>query len=241
MRENGMKVLILEDEEAIRGFVRINLKRKGIEVVEAETGEEAIALIEKDSDIQIAILDVMLPTEMGGFDVCEQLRVKYPRMGIIMLTAKSQDTDKVLGLELGADDYISKPFSPVELVARINALNRRLQPVAEADEKNILEAGPFIIHLDERKLTKNGKEIDLTPTEFAIVRMFLENPNKSISRDEILDEVWGRHFIGDFKIVDVNIRRIRQKIEKNPSKPVYIETVWGNGYLWKRDKALELH
>ncbi|AQR77379.1 response regulator transcription factor [Paenibacillus larvae] len=236
-----MKVLILEDEEAIRGFVRINLKRKGIEVVEAETGEEAIALIEKDSDIQIAILDVMLPTEMGGFDVCEQLRVKYPRMGIIMLTAKSQDTDKVLGLELGADDYISKPFSPVELVARINALNRRLQPVAEADEKNILEAGPFIIHLDERKLTKNGKEIDLTPTEFAIVRMFLENPNKSISRDEILDEVWGRHFIGDFKIVDVNIRRIRQKIEKNPSKPVYIETVWGNGYLWKRDKALELH
>lgn len=222
-----MKVLILEDEEAIRGFVRINLKRKGIEVVEAETGEEAIALIEKDSDIQIAILDVMLPTEMGGFDVCEQLRVKYPRMGIIMLTAKSQDTDKVLGLELGADDYISKPFSPVELVARINALNRRLQPVAEADEKNILEAGPFIIHLDERKLTKNGKEIDLTPTEFAIVRMFLENPNKSISRDEILDEVWGRHFIGDFKIVDVNIRRIRQKIEKNPSKPVYIETVWG--------------
>ncbi|AHD06318.1 putative transcriptional regulatory protein OmpR [Paenibacillus larvae subsp. larvae] len=236
-----MKVLILEDEEAIRGFVRINLKRKGIEVVEAETGEEAIALIEKDSDIQIAILDVMLPTEMGGFDVCEQLRVKYPRMGIIMLTAKSQDTDKVLGLELGADDYISKPFSPVELVARINALNRRLQPVAEADEKNILEAGPFIIHLDERKLTKNGKEIDLTPTEFAIVRMFLENPNKSISRDEILDEVWGRHFIGDFKIVDVNIRRIRQKIEKNPSKPVYIETVWGYGYLWKRDKALELH
>lgn len=236
-----MKVLILEDEEAIRGFVRINLKRKGIEVVEAETGEEAISLIEKDSDIQIAILDVMLPTEMGGFDVCEQLRVKYPRMGIIMLTAKSQDTDKVLGLELGADDYISKPFSPVELVARINALNRRLQPVAEADEKNILEAGPFIIHLDERKLTKNGKEIDLTPTEFAIVRMFLENPNKSISRDEILDEVWGRHFIGDFKIVDVNIRRIRQKIEKNPSKPVYIETVWGNGYLWKRDKALELH
>ncbi|MEV2907978.1 response regulator transcription factor [Paenibacillus larvae] len=236
-----MKVLILEDEEAIRGFVRINLKRKGIEVVEAETGEEAIALIEKDSDIQIAILDVMLPTEMGGFDVCEQLRVKYPRMGIIMLTAKSQDTDKVLGLELGADDYISKPFSPVELVARINALNRRLQPVAEADEKNILEAGPFIIHLDERKLTKNGKEIDLTPTEFAIVRMLLENPNKSISRDEILDEVWGRHFIGDFKIVDVNIRRIRQKIEKNPSKPVYIETVWGYGYSWKRDKALELH
>jgi len=236
-----MKVLILEDEEAIRGFVRINLKREGIEVVEAETGEEAIALIAQDSDIQIAILDVMLPTEMSGFDVCQQLRAKYPRMGIIMLTAKSQDTDKVMGLELGADDYVSKPFSPVELVARVNALNRRLQPVAEADEKNILEAGPFIIHLDERKLTKNGKEIDLTPTEFAIVRMFLENPNKSINRDEILDEVWGRHFIGDFKIVDVNIRRIRQKIEENPSKPVYIETVWGYGYLWKRDKALELH
>jgi DNA-binding response OmpR family regulator len=236
-----MKVLILEDEEAIRGFVRINLKREGIEVVEAETGEEAIALIAQDSDIQIAILDVMLPTEMSGFDVCQQLRAKYPRMGIIMLTAKSQDTDKVMGLELGADDYVSKPFSPVELVARVNALNRRLQPIAEADEKNILEAGPFIIHLDERKLTKNGKEIDLTPTEFAIVRMFLENPNKSISRDEILDEVWGRHFIGDFKIVDVNIRRIRQKIEENPSKPVYIETVWGYGYLWKRDKALELH
>lgn len=236
-----MKVLILEDEEAIRGFVRINLKRKGIEVVEAETGEEAIALVEQDSDIQIAILDVMLPTEMSGFDVCQQLRAKYPRIGIIMLTAKSQDTDKVMGLELGADDYVSKPFSPIELVARVNALNRRLHPGAETDEKNTLESGPFIIYLDERKLTKNGKDIDLTPTEFAIVKMFLENPNKSISRDEILDQVWGRHFIGDFKIVDVNIRRIRQKIEENPSKPVYIETVWGYGYLWKREKALELN
>ncbi|MFD0870631.1 Fis family transcriptional regulator [Chlamydia abortus] len=224
-----MKVLILEDEEAIRGFVRINLGRNGIEVIEAETGEEALEKLEQEA-VDIAILDVMLPT-ISGFEVCERIRKLYPDMGIIMLTAKTQDTDKVTGLQLGADDYVVKPFSPTELVARVQALQRRLNSSHPA--KNELESGPFSISLDERKLYKNREEIDVTPTEFAIMKLFMENANKSVSRDEILDTVWGKHYIGDLKIVDVNIRRIRQKIEADPSRPKYIETVWGYGYLWK--------
>ncbi|GIP34423.1 DNA-binding response regulator [Paenibacillus sp. J2TS4] len=219
----------MEDEESIRGFVRINLGRSGIEVIEAETGEEALAKLEQEP-VEIAILDVMLPT-ISGFEVCEQIRKLYPDMGIIMLTAKTQDTDKVTGLQLGADDYVVKPFSPTELVARVQALHRRLNSSQSA--RNLVESGPFSISLDERKLYKNGDEIDVTPTEFSIMKLFMERPNKSISRDEILDSVWGKHYIGDLKTVDVNIRRIRQKIEKDPSRPHYIETVWGYGYMWK--------
>lgn len=226
-----MKVLILEDEESIRGFVKINLVRNEMEVVEAETGEEALQKLEQEGDVEIAILDVMLPT-IDGFEVCRHIRRNYPEMGVIMLTAKTQDADKVTGLELGADDYVVKPFSPTELVARIKALHRRLKPAADNDPSR-LESGPFSISLDERKLFKRGKEIDMTPTEYEIVRLFMERPNKGISRDHILDKVWGKHYIGDLKIVDVNIRRIRQKLEDDPSAPEYIETIWGYGYMWK--------
>ncbi|RAT99365.1 response regulator transcription factor [Brevibacillus sp. Leaf182] len=235
-----MKVLLLEDEKSIRDFVRINLKREGYEVIEAETGEEALDLADQQSDIVIAILDVMLPG-IDGFEVCGQLRKKYPRLGIIMLTAKSQELDKVMGLEFGADDYVSKPFSPAELLARVKALHRRLTPIPEAEDKNEINIAPFTLLLDERKLIRAEQEIDLTPKEFAIIKLLAENANKAISRDEILTAVWGQFFVGDLKIVDVNIRRIRQKIEDDPAHPAFLETVWGYGYLWRKDVPDERH
>ncbi|GIO09255.1 DNA-binding response regulator [Brevibacillus reuszeri] len=230
-----MKVLLLEDEKSIRDFVRINLKREGYTVVEAATGEEALEIAESQADIDIAILDVMLPG-IDGFEVCGRLRKKYPRLGIIMLTAKSQELDKVMGLEFGADDYVGKPFSPAELLARIKALHRRLAPVTIiAEHRNEIDISPFILLLDERKLIRGDQEIVLTPKEFAIIKLLAENANKAISRDEILTAVWGQFFIGDLKIVDVNIRRIRQKIEQDPAHPAFLETVWGYGYLWRKD------
>jgi len=230
-----MKVLLLEDEKSIRDFVRINLKREGYAVVEAATGEEALEIAESQADIDIAILDVMLPG-IDGFEVCGRLRKKYPRLGIIMLTAKSQELDKVMGLEFGADDYVGKPFSPAELLARIKALHRRLAPVTIIEEhRNEIDISPFTLLLDERKLIRGDQEIVLTPKEFAIIKLLAENANKAISRDEILTAVWGQFFIGDLKIVDVNIRRIRQKIEQDPAHPAFLETVWGYGYLWRKD------
>lgn len=237
-----MKVLLLEDEKSIRDFVRINLRRENYEVVEAATGEEALALAEEQHDIEIAILDVMLPG-IDGFEVCSVLRQKYPRMGIIMLTAKSQEVDKVMGLNNGADDYMSKPFSPAELLARVNALHRRLSPVTsvQQEETNKINLHPFTLLLDERKLIKQEQEIVLTPKEFSIIKLLGENVNKAISRDEILTAVWGQFFVGDLKVVDVNIRRIRQKIEQDPAHPAFLETVWGYGYLWRKDTVDEGH
>lgn len=231
-----MKVLLLEDEKSIRDFVRINLRRENYEVVEAATGEEALVLAEEQHDIEIAILDVMLPG-IDGFEVCSVLRQKYPRIGIIMLTAKSQEVDKVMGLNNGADDYMSKPFSPAELLARVNALHRRLSPVTpvQQEETNKINLHPFTLLLDERKLINQGQEIVLTPKEFSIIKLLGENVNKAISRDEILTAVWGQFFVGDLKVVDVNIRRIRQKIEQDPAHPAFLETVWGYGYLWRKD------
>lgn len=229
-----MKVLILEDEESIRGFVRINLKREGFQVAEAETGEEAMQIVERERDVDIALLDVNLPT-ISGFDVCRMLRRSFPRMGIIMLTAKTQDTDRVMGLDLGADDYLCKPFSPAELTARIKALYRRMHPAAY-EQEDILVSGPFSLSPKERKLDKNGKEIELTPIEYAMMKLFLENENASLSRDDILNRVWGQDYIGDGKTVDVNIRRLRQKIEDRPSRPEWIETVWGFGYRLRKEE-----
>lgn len=227
------KILVLEDEDAIRSFILVNLKRHNFEVVEAGSGEEALEKL--DETVDIAILDVMLPG-ISGFEVCKRARAQYPSMGIIMLTAKGQEENKIEGLELGADDYMVKPFSPKELLARINALLRRLNLVekeqrAQTDPHSIV-SGKFTILLDERKLLKDGQEIELTPIEFSLVKYFMENANKAVHRDEILNNVWGYNYVGDFKIVDVNIRRIRQKIEDDPSNPKYIEKVWGYGYRW---------
>lgn len=226
-------ILIVEDEASIRKFVRINLERSGFNVFEAETGEEALKIARKEH-IDIAILDIMLPG-IDGFQVCKILRQEFPKMGIIMLTAKSQDIDKIMGLEYGTDDYMTKPFNPTELVLRVKSLARRVDSSEIKESSSLLVSKPFKIDTYSRKFFKDGEEIELTPTEYAIAKLFLEQPGRAFKRDEILNMVWGYDFIGDSKIVDVNIRRLRAKIEEDPSKPVYIETVWGIGYRWKEN------
>lgn len=223
------RILLVEDEDSIRGFLKINLQRNDLEVIEAATGEEGIKLA-KLMKPQVAILDVMLPG-IDGFMVCSKLRSDFPDMGIVMLTAKGQDMDKIMGLEYGADDYIVKPFNPLEVVLRVKALLRRIG--GDKKEKSKLELGPFVLDLYSQKVIKNGAEIDVTPKEFLLMKIFLENPDKAFSRDELLDLVWGQNYFGDVKIIDVNIRRLRAKIEDNPSNPSYIETIWGIGYRWK--------
>ena len=228
------KILLVEDEESIRGFLKINLERNSFEVIEAETGEEGIekALREKP---EIIILDVMLPG-IDGFQVCSRLRKEFPNVGIIMLTAKGQDMDKIMGLEFGADDYIIKPFNPLEVVLRVKAILRRIgiSEDESSNNKNKLMGGPFIIDLYSQKLLKNNKEIDVTPKEYMLMKLFIENPNKAFTRDELLNLIWGYNFFGDPKIIDVNIRRLRSKIEDDSSNPQYIETVWGIGYKLHR-------
>ncbi|WP_054252550.1 response regulator transcription factor [Neofamilia massiliensis] len=225
------KILIVEDEETIRKFEKINLEMEGFEVLEAASGEEGIDLA-KNENPDIVLLDVMLPG-IDGFEVCRQLRAMEREVGIIMVTAKNQDIDKIEGLEAGSDDYISKPFNPRELTLRIKSLERRLRNINEPSDDKVLEVGQFKLDKASRKFYKDGKEIDLTPTEYAVMVLFLENQREAISRDEILDRVWGEDFIGDSKIVDVNIRRLRTKIEADSSKPAYIKTVWGVGYIWE--------
>ena len=227
-------VLIVEDEKNIVDILRFNLQRAGYQTLEAYDGEDGLAQA-VSANPDLILLDVMLPG-ISGFEVCKRAREQYPSLGIIMLTAKGQEENKIEGLELGADDYIVKPFSPKELLARINALVRRIHVTDKAAEKketgNQIVSGKFVILQDERKLLKDGKEIELTPIEFTLVKYFMENANKAVHRDEILNNVWGYNYVGDFKIVDVNIRRIRQKIEEDPSNPKYIEKVWGYGYRW---------
>lgn len=223
------KILLVEDEVSIRGFLKINLTRNDLEVIEASNGEDGIskAMVEKPD---VAILDVMLPG-IDGFQVCSKLRAEYPDMGIIMLTAKGQDMDKIMGLEYGADDYIIKPFNPLEVVLRVKALLRRV--TSDKKKEDILKHGPFILDLYSQKITKNELELDLTPKEYLIMKTFIENPNKAFTRDDLLNSVWGYNYFGDPKIIDVNIRRLRAKIEDDSSNPRFIETVWGIGYRWK--------
>lgn len=228
------KILVMDDEEDIRAFVKINLKRAGYNVIEAASGEEALNIIANDNDIDIAVLDVMLPG-IDGFSVCRKIREKDKAMGIIMLTAKTQELDKINGLTMGADDYVVKPFSPSELVARIDSLSRRVELIKEKNTIKELVSGPFRIDLAERMLYKNDEAIELTQIEYLIMKLFIENSNKALSRNFILDEVWGEDYFGNEKTIDVNIRRLRQKIESDPSKPMFIETVWGYGYRWRRE------
>ena len=225
------KVLVLEDESSIRGFIVINLTRAGYEVVEAETGEEALEKLRDNPEIRVALLDIMLPG-IDGFEVCRRIRATNTRIGIIMLTARSQEMDKVTGLMTGADDYVTKPFSPAELTARVDALFRRTggdEAVVSPDE---ISDPPFLLNTRNRTLEKNGQRVKLTQVEYSIMKMFMENPGKALSREEILDTVWGRDYFGELKIVDVNIRRLRLKIEDNAQNPTYINTVWGYGYKW---------
>lgn len=224
------KVLLVEDEGSIRGFLKINFQRQGFEVVEADNGEDGLRLAYLEKP-KFAILDVMLPG-IDGFQVCQELRKSFTNMGIIMLTAKGQDMDKIMGLEFGADDYLVKPFNPSELILRVKAISRRMEET-EPVNKDLIQSGPFKLDLYSQKLFKNSDQIDVTPKEYMLFRMFIENPGKAFSRDELLNLIWGYDFVGDPKIVDVNIRRLRAKIEDNSSSPKYIETVWGTGYRWR--------
>ena len=235
-----LKILVVEDETAIRRFIKINLERQGFDVVDVESGEEGLdAFLDFHPDI--ALLDVMLPG-ISGLDVAKikrmldacymakRIRELDNNVGIIMLTAKSQDVDKILGLESGADDYMTKPFNPTELILRIKSLARRVET---KDVPDTLEDDVFKLDQNTRQFFKNGVYVELTPTEFAIMDLFMRNPHKAFSRDELLDLIWGRDFVGDSKIIDVNIRRIRSKIEDDASEPEYINTVWGLGYRYR--------
>ena len=224
------KVLILEDEVNIRSFVVINLQRAGYEVIEAGSGQEALDKMQNCPDIGVAILDIMLP-DIDGFEVCRRIRATNKQMGVIMLTARTQEMDKITGLMTGADDYVTKPFSPAELTARIDALFRRIGGDAKA-ESELMMQGPFVMNTRNHTLEKNGVRVRLTQVEYSIMKLFMQNPGRALSREDILAAVWGREYEGELKIVDVNIRRLRIKIEDDATNPTYITTVWGFGYKW---------
>ena len=229
------RILVCEDEVSIREFVVINLRRAGYEVIEAGSGEEALDRYDRaEEKPDIALLDIMLPG-MDGFAVCRGLRERSDSMGIIMLTARTQEMEKVGGLMMGADDYVTKPFSPSELVARVDALYRRVDAARQRMEVQYLEdirQGDFVLNLRNRTLKRDGTPVELTQLEFQIVEYFFTNPGQPLSRTDILHRVWGEDYYGEEKIVDVNIRRLRMKIETNPSSPEHIMTVWGHGYKW---------
>ena len=230
------KILVCEDEAAIRDFVVINLRRAGYDVVEADCGEAALQKYEEQGgDFVVAILDIMKPG-IDGLQVCKELRNKNGSIGIIMLTARTQEMDKVTGLMLGADDYVTKPFSPSELTARVDSLYRRVALAEQKNENNFKEeikSGIFTLNLRNRSLMKQGKLIELTQVEFQIIEYFFSNPGVALDRTDILNHVWGEAYVGEEKIVDVNIRRLRMKVEDEPSNPRYIVTVWGLGYKWE--------
>ena len=225
------KILVLEDESSIRSFLVINLRRSGYEPIEAETGEEAFRQLQLNPDINLALLDIMLP-DTDGFEVCRKIRASGSKMGIIMLTARSQEMDKVTGLMTGADDYVTKPLASIaELTARVDALYRRVGGGENEDPTELIR-GAFRLSTRNRTLEKNGVRIRLTQVEYAIVKLFMENPGKALSREEILSSVWGKDYDGEVKIVDVNIRRLRLKVEDDPQNPTCITTLWGYGYKW---------
>lgn len=225
------KILVLEDETNIRSFVVINLRRSGYEPIEAESGEIALEKLKANPDICLALLDVMLPG-IDGIEVCRRIRASGSKMGIIMLTAKTQEIDKVTGLMTGADDYVTKPFSPAELLARVDALVRRMGADDEDKLSTEIKSGPFVLNTRNRTLEKDGQRLKLTQIEYLLIKLFMENPAKAMSREDILTAVWGDDFTGELKTVDVNIRRLRIKIEDDPTEPEFLTTVWGYGYKW---------
>lgn len=228
------KILVLEDEDTIREFVVINLQRAGYETTEAANGDEALRLFDQAGGaFDIALLDVMTPG-IDGFTVCREIRSRNSAIGIIMLTARTQESDKVSSLMQGADDYVTKPFSPSELVARVEALYRRVSMQSNGKPfQNEIRSGEFLLNLHNRVLMRNGERVDLTQLEFQMMELFFQNPGVLLSRSEILARVWGGAYPGEEKIVDVNMRRLRMKIEEEPSVPRHIITVWGQGYRWE--------
>lgn len=231
------KVLIAEDEASIREFIVINLKRSGYDVVEAENGEEAINKYEEENgNIDVAVLDIMMPLK-DGLEVCKYLRAKSSKIGIIMLTAKTQEMDKVTGLLVGADDYVTKPFSPSELMARVDAVYRRVSIMNENEKAavanpDLTTVGDFSLDYRDRILYKNGSPIELTQIEFQLLDYLFKNTDVTLSRSDILNKVWGDGYFVDDKVVDVNIHRLRNKVEDEPTQPKHLITIWGRGYKW---------
>ena len=230
------KILVAEDEQNIREFVVINLERAGYVPYEASSGDEALEIYERErGDFDLAVLDIMMPGKNDGLAVCKQIRKDNPSIGIIMLTAKTQEMDKISGLMMGADDYVTKPFSPSELVARVDAVYRRVALSSMRkinDFKEEIVSGDFALNLRNRILTYKGKVIELTQVEFQIMEFFFNHPNTALERSDILNHVWGNMYYGDDKVVDVNIRRLRMKVEDDPSSPHHLTTIWGVGYKW---------
>lgn len=230
------RVLVVEDEDAIRDFEVINLKRMGYEVTDVADGDRAWEVfLAEGGNFDVVLLDIMMPG-MDGLTLCKKIRGQNAAVGIIMLSAKTQEMDKVSALMYGADDYVTKPFGPAELVARVDAVHRRVTMLKGMTEKpagEVLTSGEFVLNLQSRSLTKGGKPIDLTQVEFQIMELFMSREDVALERNEILARVWGEDYTGDVKIVDVNIRRLRMKVEDEPSEPTHILTVWGYGYRWK--------
>ena len=232
-----VRVLVVEDEANIREMIALNLRLAGMDAVEAESAEVALSLLEQGPACDAAILDVMLPG-MNGFSLCETIRRTDQKIGIIILSAKGQEQDKIRGLSIGADDYMTKPFSVSELLARVGALCRRVSRTAPGEKEQgsplgMLTSGDFVLDENRRVLLKAGQPIELTQVEFQIMELFFRNPGTDLVREKILKGVWGENYFGDVKIVDVNIRRLRMKVEDEPSHPAHILTVWGYGYRWE--------
>ena len=226
----GSKVLVVDDEKLIVKGIKFSLEQDGMEVDTAFEGETALKMI-NDREYDIVLLDLMLPN-MDGLEVCQEIR-EFSDVPIIMITAKNEDMDKIMGLEYGADDYITKPFNILEVKARIKAILRRNAKNNQEEYLRILEKGDLKMELDGRRLFVSGEEISLTAKEFDLLELMVGNPNKVFSREELLNTVWGYEYPGDVRTVDVHIRRLREKVEPNPSEPRYVHTKWGVGYFFK--------
>lgn len=226
----GKRVLVVDDEKLIVKGIRFSLEQDGMEVECAYDGEEALEKA-RNTEYDIILLDIMLP-KLNGFEVCQQIR-DFSNVPIVMLTAKGDDMDKILGLEYGADDYITKPFNILEVKARIKTIMRRTAKQNEAEKVNVVENGDLKLDCDSRRVYICGKEINLTAKEFDVLELLVLNPNKVYSRENLLKLVWGSDYPGDVRTVDVHIRRLREKIENNPSEPKYVHTKWGVGYYYK--------
>ena len=228
----GKRVLVVDDEKLIVKGIRFSLEQDGMEVDCAYDGEEAFQMA-KENEYDMILLDVMLP-KMNGFEVCQAIR-EFSDMPIVMLTAKGDDMDKILGLEYGADDYITKPFNILEVKARIKAIMRRTSPAKpKVVNESVVEKGDLRLDCDSRRLFVMGKEVNLTAREFELLELFVKNENKVYSRENLLSIIWGKDYPGDVRTVDVHVRRLREKIESNPSEPKYVHTKWGVGYYYNQ-------
>lgn len=226
-----MKILVVDDEKLLVKGIKYNLEQEGYQVVTAFDGEEAVRQAH-DESINLILLDVMLP-KMDGLTACRTIR-SFSDVPIIMLTARSEDIDKILGLEYGADDYITKPFNIREVTSRIKAILRRVNPKPRGDAGKLV-SGDITIDYNFRRVIIKGRNIDLTGKEFELIDLFVKNPGKVYTRDNLLDIAWGVDYPGDARTVDVHIRRLREKIEENPAEPIYVKTKWGVGYYYKQD------